>query len=367
MSPIDATKTVRARLRWRREEIVASLEATDPAVVARSLAYLFGIGGALVLLLPLLPGEQLRYPALTVGPALIALLTSVIVITVYDETTDWILSALPSFGTLLVTAVIIGSQPAAAPASVFLYFWVIVTGFYFSGLRVGLVHLTGVAAAFAAALVIADVPQGLMLWLMAMSAFAVTGVLLHLLRQRADTLILTLDAAANTDALTGLANRRSFEARFAEELYRAERTKQPLALVLADVDGFKSINDNHGHPAGDAALKRVAEVLLMNRRTDRCARLGGDEFAVLLPDTSTTGAVEVAERILERIRRSAHAGAPVRLSLGVAGFPLVGRSAEELQQAADAALYEAKRLGGDRSVDAGELPDRRASGSCRSE
>ena len=367
MSPIEATKTVRERLRWRREEIVASLEATDPAVVARSLAYLFGIGGALVLLLPLLPGQQLRYPALTAGAALIALFTSVIVITVYDETTDWILSALPSFGTLLVTAVIIGSQPAAAPASVFLYFWVIVAGFYFSGLRVGVLHLTGVAVAFAAALLIANVPQGLMLWLMAMSAFAVTGVLLHLLRQRADTLILTLDAAANTDALTGLANRRSFEARFAEELYRAERTKQPLALVLADVDGFKSINDNHGHPAGDAALKRVAEVLVMNRRTDRCARVGGDEFAVLLPDTSAAGAAEVAERILERIRRSAHTSAPVRLSLGVAGFPLVGRSAEELQHAADAALYEAKRLGGNRSVDAGELAEGHAGCSCRPE
>lgn len=355
MSPVNVTKTLQARLRWRREEIVASLEATDPAVVARSLAYLFAIGAVLVLLLPLLPGRQLRYPALTVGAATVALLTSVGLLTVYDRTAGWVLSALPSFGTVLVTAVIIGSQPAAAPASVFLYFWVVLTGFYFSGLRVGLMHLAGVAVALAAALWVASVAQGLMLWLMVMSSFAVTGVLLNLLRQRADTLILTLDAAAHTDALTGLANRRSFEAHFEEELYRAERTKRPLALLLADVDGFKSINDNHGHPAGDAALKQVAEILGMNRRTDRCARVGGDEFAVLLPDTGTAGATEVAERLLDSIRRGTRVATPVRVSLGVAAFPAAGHSAEALQRAADAALYEAKRLGGDCIVGAARL------------
>jgi diguanylate cyclase (GGDEF)-like protein len=362
MSPVRATQMVRARLRWRREEIVASLEATDPAVVARSLAYLFAIGGLLVLLLPALPGRQLQHPAMTVGAAVIALVTSAAVIAGYDGTARWVLSALPSFGTLLVTFVIVGLVPSAAPAGVFLYFWVILTGFYFYGLRTGLVHLAGVAVGFAAALLIAQVPQGLILWLMAMSTLAVTGVLLHLLRQRADTLILTLDTAAHTDSLTGLANRRSFEARFEEEIYRAGRTRQPLTLMLVDVDGFKSINDNHGHPAGDAALKRVAGALSTNRRSDRCARVGGDEFAVLLPDTDPSGAGEVAERLLDTIRRDDKQGVAVRVSLGLAAFPGAGSSAEELHHAADVALYEAKRLGGDRSVDAAQAPRR-----CRSD
>ncbi|MFL5251185.1 MAG: diguanylate cyclase, partial [Myxococcales bacterium] len=279
MSEIENRQALRERLRWRREEIVASLEATDPAVVARSLAYLFAIGALLVLAFPALPGEQLRYPALTLIPVVLALVTSVALVVVYDRTPAGILTALPSFGTLLVTLVVIGSTPSAGPAVVFIYFWVVLAGVYFSGLRTGAAHLAGVAIGFAIAVAAADIPQGLMLWLMGMSALIVTGVLLHLLRQRADTLILRLDEAANTDPLTGLSNRRAFDALFDEELYRAKRSARPLTLMLVDLDGLKTINDDYGHAAGDLALRLVADVLRAQRRTDRCARLGGDEFA----------------------------------------------------------------------------------------
>lgn len=182
---------------------MASLEATDPAVVARSLSYLFGIGATLVLVFPALPGDQLRHPALTLIPVTLAYLTSVLLIVVYDRTPGWLLTVLPSFGTVLVTLVVIGSQPSAGPATVFLYFWVILAGVYFSGLRTGLAHLAGVGLGFGVAAAVADLPQALMFWLMGMSTFAVTAVLLHLLRQRADTLILRLDEAAKTDPLTG--------------------------------------------------------------------------------------------------------------------------------------------------------------------
>ena len=351
-------QALRSRLRWRREEIVASLEATDPAVVARSLAYLFGIGAALVVAFPALPGGQLRYPALTLIPVALAVLTSVSLIVSYDRTPDWLLTLLPSFGTLLVTLVVIGSQPEAAPAGVFLYFWVILAGFYFSGLRTGLLHLTGVAIGFAVAVAIADIPQGLMLWLMGMSAIAVTGVLLHLLRQRADTLILRLDEAANTDPLTGLSNRRAFDTLFDEELYRCERMRRPLALLLVDLDGLKGINDEYGHASGDVALKLVADILKSNRRTDRSARLGGDEFAVLLPDTDPADAIGVAERLASSLRRVAEFGFPVTLSLGIACAPGDGRTGDELRHAADVALYAAKRRGGDRVVDTSALGGR---------
>lgn len=346
---------MRSRLRWRREEIVASLEATDPAVVARSLAYLFGIGAGLVVAFPALPGEQLRHPALTLIPVALAVITSFTLIASYDRTPYWVLTALPSFGTLLVTLVVIGSQPEAAPASVFLYFWVILAGFYFSGLRTGLLHLAGVAAGFAVAVAIADVPQGLMLWLMGMSAIAVTGVLLHLLRQRADTLILRLDEAANTDPLTGLANRRAFDTLFDEELYRCARTRRPLALLLVDLDGLKGINDEYGHAAGDVALKLVADILKSNRRTDRSARLGGDEFAVLLPDTDPASAIGVAQRLAGSLRSVAEFGFPVTLSLGIACVPGDGRTPDELRHAADTALYAAKRRGGDQVVETSAL------------
>jgi diguanylate cyclase (GGDEF)-like protein len=338
------TRALRARLRWRREEIVASLEATDPAVVARSLAYLFGIGATLVLLFPALPGGQLRHPLLTLVPVVLAYLTSGLLIVVYDRTPSWILTALPSFGTVLVTLVVIGSKPAAGPASVFLYFWVILAGIYFSGLRTGMAHLAGVGLGFGVAAIVADLPQGLMLWLMGMSAFTVTAVLLHLLRQRADTLILRLDEAAKTDPLTGLANRRAFDTFFDEELYRATRTQRPLSLMLIDL-------------AGDVALKQVADVLRANRRTDRCARLGGDEFAVLLPDTDSRTAGRVAQRLCSSIRAAAQLDYAVTLSLGIAATPGDGSTTEELHHAADTALYAAKRRGGDQVVNTGALDD----------
>ncbi|HEX6712462.1 MAG TPA: GGDEF domain-containing protein [Thermoleophilaceae bacterium] len=357
MANTRVTETLRARLRWRREEIVASLEATDPAVIARSLAYLFGIGATLVLLFPALPGAQLRHPALTLAPVALAYVTTVLLVVVYDRTPRWVLTVLPSFGTVLVTLVVIGSQPSAGPASVFLYYWVILAGVYFSGLRTGLAHLAGVGLGLGIAAIVADLPQGLMLWLMAMSSFAVTAVLLHLLRQRADTLILRLDEAAKTDPLTGLSNRRGFDALFDEEIYRAKRTQRPLALMLVDLDGLKGINDDHGHAAGDVALKQVAEVLRSNRRTDRCARLGGDEFAVLLADTSSHAAGRVAHRLCEAIRAAAQLDYAVTLSLGIACTPDDGTTAEELHHAADSALYAAKRRGGDQVVHTRALDD----------
>jgi diguanylate cyclase (GGDEF)-like protein len=345
------TPALRARLRWRREEIVASLEATDPAVVARSLAYLFGIGATLVLAFPALPGGQLRHPALTLVPVALAYVTSVLLVVVYDRMPRWILTVLPSFGTVLITLVIIGSQPSAGPPSVFLYFWVILAGIYFSGLRTGLAHLAGVGVGLGIAVVVAGLPQAGMLWFMSMSSFAVTAVLLHLLRQRADTLILRLDEAAKTDPLTGLSNRRAFDALVDEETYRARRTGRPLALMLVDLDGLKCINDDHGHQAGDVALRLVADALRANRRTDRCARLGGDEFAVLLPDTGCTEALAVAERLCAQVRAGRPPGYAVTLSLGIACSPEDGADADELHSAADRALYVAKRGGGDRVVD----------------
>jgi diguanylate cyclase (GGDEF)-like protein len=356
---IDHRQALRDRLRWRREEIVASLEATDPAVVARSLAYLFAIGALLVLAFPALPGKQLEHPEMTLVPAALALVTSIALIVVYDRTPAWILTALPSFGTVLVTYVIIGSTPSAGPAVVFLYFWVVLAGVYFSGLRTGAAHLAGVGIGFGIAVVAAEIPQGLMLWLMGMSALTVTGVLLHLLRQRADTLILRLDEAAKTDPLTGLANRRGFDLMFDEELYRAQRTGRPLTLMLVDVDGLKTINDEYGHAAGDVALRLVADVLRAQRRTDRSARLGGDEFAVLLPDTGADGAAMLAKRVVASVRESAEYSFPVTLSMGIACTPGDGTTVEDLHHAADTALYAAKRRGGDQAVE-----KRLIGGSC---
>jgi diguanylate cyclase (GGDEF)-like protein len=158
---------------------------------------------------------------------------------------------------------------------------------------------------------------------------------------------------AATDGLTGLANRRSFDDELALEWRRAERVGDSLALVLADLDDFKSVNDRFGHQAGDAVLRRVALILDSGgRQVDLAARYGGEEFAVLAPETDLEGATRLAERLrteLEAARITLPDGRQLRVtsSFGVAvKGDLDGP--EELVAAADEALYEAKRTGKNR-------------------
>lgn len=157
------------------------------------------------------------------------------------------------------------------------------------------------------------------------------------------------------DALTGLASRREFDRALARELRRAARSRQPLALVLVDLDHFKRYNDHYGHPAGDSCLQAVARCLRasIQREGDLAARYGGEEFALLLPATDAAGATHVAERLLAEVEALGlpHAASPaaiVTLSLGVAALhPRADTpdAAARLLQAADEALYQAKRAG----------------------
>jgi diguanylate cyclase (GGDEF)-like protein len=167
---------------------------------------------------------------------------------------------------------------------------------------------------------------------------------------------------AATDSLTGLANRRSFDDELALEWRRAERVGDPLALVLIDLDNFKSINDGRGHQAGDAVLRRVAAILDSGaRNADLAARYGGEEFALLAPETDLLGATKLAHRLRGDIE-AATIELPngeeltVTASFGVAVKGTLERP-EQLIAAADEALYEAKRNGKNRIVAADPLPE----------
>jgi diguanylate cyclase (GGDEF)-like protein len=175
-----------------------------------------------------------------------------------------------------------------------------------------------------------------------------------------------LAEVAISDPLTGLHNRRAFQARLAEEVERANRTGVPFALLLLDLDCFKALNDTLGHPAGDAVLRAVAEVLRRElRAVDLPARVGGEEFAVLLPQTAGQGALDAAERLRAAIAAQpiAHqdAALAVTTSVGVAWYPEQAAGDQDLVQAADRALYAAKRAGRDRvrsAVDVQASPER---------
>jgi diguanylate cyclase (GGDEF)-like protein len=162
-----------------------------------------------------------------------------------------------------------------------------------------------------------------------------------------------VEQQARVDALTGLANRRHFEDQLAAERARVERFGGPLAIVLADLDDFKEVNDRFGHPVGDVVLREFARTLEEEiREIDIAARWGGEEFVLLLPATDLRGAEEVAERVRAALRGRvvvSAAGDPIRVtaSFGVAAYPEAG-SDDQLLETADAALYEAKRAGKNR-------------------
>jgi two-component system cell cycle response regulator len=159
---------------------------------------------------------------------------------------------------------------------------------------------------------------------------------------------------ATRDPLTGMLNRREFNRILAEETERAARFGRTFSLVMLDLDHFKSVNDQYGHPAGDAVLVETANRILQGlRQVDRAARIGGEEIAILLVELGHEEAMEVANRHAEAIR-----GKPIVLedgqeltvtaSLGVATSPQNGATSETLIAAADKALYRAKHNGRNR-------------------
>jgi two-component system, cell cycle response regulator len=158
--------------------------------------------------------------------------------------------------------------------------------------------------------------------------------------------------AAITDRLTGLFNHSYFKYFLEHELKRCRRQKEPMALIMIDIDDFKQYNDTYGHPAGDAILRLFGRLIKRNiREVDLAARYGGEEFAVVLPYADLEAAERVAERILTNIRKCSLSEGPSHhferktASLGIACCPKDGETVADLLQRADEALYRAKRKG----------------------
>ena len=191
-------------------------------------------------------------------------------------------------------------------------------------------------------------------YLAGQAAVSIENVDLHELVQR----------QAVTDELTGLSNHRRFQEVMAQEVSRAKRFGQDLGLVMLDIDHFKAVNDTYGHQQGDLVLREVARVLRdSSREIDEPARYGGEELAVALPQTDLDGTYLLAERVriaIEalRIPRLGGRGGHLRVtaSFGAAAMPGTGDETGSLIAAADAALYQAKRAGRNRTVRAEKQP-----------
>jgi diguanylate cyclase (GGDEF)-like protein/putative nucleotidyltransferase with HDIG domain len=179
-----------------------------------------------------------------------------------------------------------------------------------------------------------------------MGTTVIVGVLAAVLRERSDRLIDRLGEAARTDPLTGLLNRRGFQ-----EVIEGRFGSQ-LALIFADLDHFKALNDRFGHHVGDDVLRRCGQLLSTSTPPGAAAaRTGGEEFAIVLPGWTSAQAYELAEALRRTMREViAPGGRGLTLSLGVASSPEHATSLEDLMRAADKALYLGKQLGRVRSV-----------------
>jgi diguanylate cyclase (GGDEF)-like protein len=157
---------------------------------------------------------------------------------------------------------------------------------------------------------------------------------------------------AYLDGLTGIFNRRYFEMRMAEEIERARRFHGGMAVIMADIDQFKVLNDEFGHLLGDEVLRQVSSLFHQQvRKIDVVCRYGGEEFAIVLSQTDASYAAAIAEKLRKAVESWQFPGVPrqVTISAGTAAYPYHGTTRDELVKAADAGLYAAKQAGRNRS------------------
>ncbi len=326
--------------------------AADASFGAAILAGLFAAGAGLALLTVLLPhSEHASAPGLL---GVIAVATAVAG-GLYSQSSRVSARALPpvlAVGSSLITGVAYFSALTPSPL-VFFYLWVCIYSAYFFPVGQMIWQLGYVGAAYLI-LLLARPPGGgaAAWWLVGMGTLAVAAAVIHGMRSRVESLIASLYDASRIDPLTRLSNRRGHRETLDLEIERARRNDAPLAVVVADLDHFKEVNDRCGHHVGDATLRRAAAVFAEGmRKLDAVARVGGEEFALVLPNTDAHEAFALAERLRCALGDEFSGDTvAVTVSLGVAAFPQHGATAGALVRTAEEALYAAKGSGRDRTA-----------------
>lgn len=342
----------RPRDRFGPEREALNRHHADWGIMLRSLVVMWGICATffLVVLVTVTPPSG-RRPVLLCAD-IIGFTLLGIVVAGRDRLPGWTPDVCAYLLYLVVGVMIAGYDDPDSPYAM-AYLWLAVHAFYFLPWRRAAPQLAFIAVNYAVCLVaMPGVSFPAQRWAITVTTTVAICTLVALLRARVDALVDRLADAARTDPLTGLRNRRCYEEVLDLEVARADRTGQAFSLVVADVDHFKAVNDELGHPVGDRVLKRVAaELASTGRRMDTVVRMGGEEFALILPGTDAEGAFLLAERLRLNIGRAfRRTPVPITMSFGIAAYPEDGDCPEGLFQAADAALLMAKALGRDRAV-----------------
>jgi diguanylate cyclase (GGDEF)-like protein len=297
-----------------------------------ALACFYLMGGALTLLSLVVPGWNDLDVRGVLGVGVAATTSGALVWALRGFLSTGSCHVLVALGSVLIGAAMVAGGGGAATASFGVWFvWVGVYGAVFFPPRAAATQLGWAGTVHVVALLLTDEPFVVAQTVVLFGTVSVTSLVVG-------ALVRQIRVVAATDALTGLANRRTFDEHLQRELARAARTRRPLALLALDLDGFKQVNDQQGHAAGDRLLvdagRAWAGVL---RDGEMLARSGGDEFVVLLPETDAQGAARVAARL------AAATPAPLGVSIGSA-VSEPGEEPDALLRRADRELYREKAL-----------------------
>lgn len=327
--------------------------------LARPFRLMFAAGGALTLAHLALPATGHAHTGLLIAAACICFALYGVLTVAGRRVPVWSFQIFLTAASLLTALVVYASGDDTSAYTTF-FFWIAISAFYFfdeaEALEQGVVLLIAIALAIAADPgAIATVP--VVNWIFGTCVLALAGALLGRMgRMRMSSFEDRVSQAARTDQQTGLYNRRGFEEALRAELERAQRTNRSFSVLVADIDGFRRINESFGAHAGDLAFEYIGTIIRRaKRRIDLAARTGEDEFALLLPETDEHSAYIVAERVRHELRSSFIAEpVPLTISIGVVNWPVHQGTPRGLLTAGQQALLLAKELGGDHSAMYGE-------------